>query len=354
MKKLILIFCISCMLLTYFTCTVAAIDATNEWNAIDTITIGTDFSNLYQQPLYSTAQQISGGSDFAIAIPLSGDDWQIDPSKPFEVRFMLQMVSAISNYNAGYPKIDNAYFSNYISGYSEVVKIDSYNFTEYSFRANFNAAVRLTENSYFPISGGLPTDYVSDANGIYTGRGYFFDVVVNANAFTGSVPKAIQFELEKFTNQTGSSTYIFCPYVAVRNIIPSTNDYLIEILEAISNISSNGGLSQDQAKQAIIEAINETLQSTDQENAAAADLADQIADNVLEGESIRAEINELFRPEPDDLGNQVDIDNIVSPEQMEEFTNIFTEILEVEIVRNMLIACASIALISLVLFGKKG
>lgn len=341
------------MLLTYFTCTVAAIDATNEWNAIDAIMIGETSSDLSEQPLYSTEFEISAGSSFHISIPLAGDDWQIDPTKAFEVRFMLMMVSGTNNYNVG-KKLSKAYFSTYVQGSSSPDQITSSDFTEYSYAVAFDPAERLTSSSYFPVSGGLPTDYVSDANGIYTGRGYFFDVVVNANAFTGTTPKSIQFDVAKFTTQTTAGTYIFCPYVAVRNIIPSTNDYLIEILEAISNLSSNGGLSQDQAKQAIIEAINETLQSTDQENAAAADLADQIADNVLEGESIRAEINELFRPEPDDLGNQVDIDNIVSPEQMEEFTNIFSEILEVEIVRNMLIACASIALISLVLFGKKG
>jgi len=351
MKKFILIFCICCMLLTYFSCTVAAIDATPEWNPVPAIMIGDSFSSLAEQPLYSTAQEVSAGSAFNISIPLAGDDWQIDPTQPIEVRFMLMMVSGTNNYNTGSKKLKNAYFSTNVQGSSTTSDIISSDYTEYSYAVAFDPAEYQTGGG---VSGGLSTEYVETNKGIYTGRGYFFDVVVNANAFTGDTPKSIQFDVTKFTTQTSASTYIFCPYVAVRNIIPSTNDYLIEILEAISNLSSNGGLSQDQAKQAIIEAINETLQSTEQENAAAADLADQIADNVLEGESIRAEINELFRPEPDDLGNQVDIDNIVSPEQMEEFTNIFSEILEAEIVRNMLIAGASIALISLVLFGKKG
>lgn len=278
MKKIIVVILLVVSIIYLFTFNIFAIDATSEWNAIDVIMMGEDKNEISEQPIYSTVLEISGGSSFHVSIPLAGDDWQIDPTQAFEVRFMLMMVSGTNNYNSGSKKLNKAYFSTFVQGSNGPTQIASSDFTEYSYAVAFDPAVRLSTDSYFPISSGLPTDYVSDAKGIYTGRGYFFDVVVNANAFTGATPKSIQFDVTRFTSQTGASTYIFCPYVAVRNIIPTEKDYLVEILNAIQNLQSNGGMSADEMETAVISAL-ETYEQANQEKFGGE--AENIADDII-------------------------------------------------------------------------
>lgn len=333
------------MLFTYFVFDVSAIDATPDWNSIENFMIHTEDGPYTTAYKWYQFTDIPANDVFWVNIPLVGEDWQVDPAKPIEIRIFLLMNKASNNYNPDSKKINAVWGSDSINGENNV-KIASHDFTEYSYGVNFGNTNWLTTT----LSGGVDPLY-----GMYQGRGFYIDVVINANAFDLDAScKSIQLEMRKFTTTTTTnSALLWTPYIGIRNIIPGTLEYLEQILQAIIDLQSNGGISAADAKQAIIEAIEETLMSTPAQNAAAQALASEIADKVLAGEDVLEELQELNRPDPDEIGNVADLDQVISSDDIEEYTTVFEAIMQSNIVLSMLLACCTIALISLVLYGKK-
>ncbi len=75
---------------------------------------------------------------------------------------------------------------------------------------------------------------------------------------------------------------------------------------------------------------------------------------ISDADNVKEELNDMFKPDASIIADSIDTFDVVTEANIDEYTNIFEALLEAEIVRNMLLVCVSLSMISLVLFGKKG
>lgn len=78
----------------------------------------------------------------------------------------------------------------------------------------------------------------------------------------------------------------------------------------------------------------------------------EVSGTVTEADNVKTELDELEKPEPDEI--DTDLSGIISDETYTQQTQIFVDLLKFEKITNMLMIVFTMALISYVLFGKKG
>lgn len=78
----------------------------------------------------------------------------------------------------------------------------------------------------------------------------------------------------------------------------------------------------------------------------------EVSGTVTEADNVKTELDELEKPEPEEI--DTDLSGIISDETYTQQTQIFVDLLKFEKITNMLMIVFTMALISYVLFGKKG
>lgn len=78
----------------------------------------------------------------------------------------------------------------------------------------------------------------------------------------------------------------------------------------------------------------------------------EVSGTVTEADNVKTELDDLEKPEPEEI--DTDLSGIISDETYTQQTQIFVDLLKFEKITNMLMIVFTMALISYVLFGKKG
>lgn len=103
----------------------------------------------------------------------------------------------------------------------------------------------------------------------------------------------------------------------------------------------------------MIAAIRESLSSSDEDNAAAEEFADNMTSQKEQMASNQQTLNNVSKPSSDDLGMMVAPDAVLDADGMTALVSIINPITDSRIVLGILTLSATLALVSYVFFGKK-
>ncbi len=103
----------------------------------------------------------------------------------------------------------------------------------------------------------------------------------------------------------------------------------------------------------MIAAIKESLSSSDEDNAAAEDFAENMTSQKEQMASNQQTLNNVSKPSSDDLGMMVASDAVLDVDGMAALVSIINPITDSDIVLGILTLSATLALVSYVFFGKK-
>ena len=172
--------------------------------------------------------------------------------------------------------------------------------------------------------------------------------------------------LETFTlsttfNKTFDTEYLN-PYLFFRiNDMYNLYDYdqknsyvSITVSNVQLSFSISSALREQQQSGKTNELLQYILDGTEEQNNSANDFNNSVNDINNKADNALNDLNSLNKPDVNNIANSVNPFDIVSENQMGDYTNIFSSMLSTDIVRNMLLLCITFSLVSLVLFGKKG
>lgn len=259
----------------WHSCETYSLDLGNGWGFV---TVPPTEDNLipFVVPSMSGAAQIS---KYAwLCIPLSGDNWQLDPVRKMEIRFIMSAQTT----TAGSEMVYDVLGGDQTPWYQSTDRLGLTNLTP-------NIGEKIGAYYYVtPFNG--PSKGVEDGNEYYV-SGALVDIIIPADRFTSDA-RCIWIPFQVSSIQ--SSLRVGITSLEIRQASALTdNEIFTEILNSIQELAQSQGLTKEEVQEAILGALNQfTAQDKNEANGISGQLDDIISN--LEGKTKLEDVKNIL------------------------------------------------------------